>query len=277
DGDKYVDTKTTTTGVNADYEWQTDKWVETVKRVDEVITKYYEHIAEPETPQSKFDTIYQGAGTQTPANCYNLSAYCGAAHILGYTSANKVTQTGQAGEVTWNTDTQEWEVSPATNNILTITYTYVGIPVPPTTPATFATNPVFTATPTTPTAVLAAETTKEPASKGEVLGAHIDKRQWALVNLLLAISTALASLTVIVLYFTGKKNDEDEKVKRHGAVRTLSLVPAVGAVVAFILTEDMALKMGWVDKWTILMVAIAAVQIVLLVLARRKQAHQSQA
>ncbi len=49
----------------------------------------------------------------------------------------------------------------------------------------------------------------------------------------------------------------------------LTLVPLAGAVIAFIMTEDMSNPMGMVDTWTILMVRIVAVQVVLAVLARK--------
>ncbi|MCL2451858.1 InlB B-repeat-containing protein [Candidatus Saccharibacteria bacterium] len=114
---------------------------------------------------------------------------------------------------------------------------------------------------------------------GEVLGAR-DENYWALLNLLLAIGTVLASVVVLILYFTGRKDDEDEQekeeVKRHGVARVLSIVPAVAAVIAFILTEDWTLPMRWVDRWTLLMVLIAVVQIVVLIFARKKREGESE-
>ena len=51
--------------------------------------------------------------------------------------------------------------------------------------------------------------------------------------------------------------------------RLLSLIPGVGGVAAFLLTEDMSQAMTFVDGWTVLMVIIAVVQIVLAVLAMK--------
>ena len=111
--------------------------------------------------------------------------------------------------------------------------------------------------------------------EGEILGEK-DERYWALLNLLLAIGTALASIVLIVLYYVGKKDEEDEKknkdeeVYRHGGIRAFSLVVAVGAAVAFFLTEDWTLPMRWVDVWTWLMLVIAVIQIVVIFFARRR-------
>ncbi|MCL2280345.1 fibro-slime domain-containing protein [Candidatus Saccharibacteria bacterium] len=117
-------------------------------------------------------------------------------------------------------------------------------------------------------------------SNGEVLGAH-DDRYWALLNLLLTIGTVLASIIVLILYFVKRKDedeeeeDEDEEqIKRHGIVRLLSIVSAAAAVIAFILTEDWTLPMRWVDKWTLLMVLIAVIQIVVVFLARKKRTDE---
>ena len=125
--------------------------------------------------------------------------------------------------------------------------------------------------------VYAPRVVQQPAEQGEVLGVQ-DERHWALVNLILTIGTVLASIIVIIRYFTGKKDEEEERaegttkteVNRRGAIRALSIIPAVGAVIAFILTEDMTLPMGWVDWWTILMVVIAVIQIVVLRASKRK-------
>ena len=116
--------------------------------------------------------------------------------------------------------------------------------------------------------------------QGEVLGVE-DKQAWALLNLLLAIGTALASIILVIRYFVGKKEDDEknenakeaDKIKRHGGLRAFSILVAAGAIIAFILTEDMTLPMIWVDMWTILMVAIAVVQIIVMIAARRRKAN----
>ncbi|MGL5259797.1 MAG: InlB B-repeat-containing protein, partial [Lachnospiraceae bacterium] len=101
---------------------------------------------------------------------------------------------------------------------------------------------------------------------------------WALLNLLLAIGTTLASIILLIAYFGKKKKEEeeenaeeDETVKKKGIVRLISLIPAVGSIVAFILTENMANPMVFMDQWTILMVCIALVQIVVCLFAKKEK------
>lgn len=111
---------------------------------------------------------------------------------------------------------------------------------------------------------------------------------WALVNLILTVLTVLASI-LLLIGFMGKKQKElkddngdvvrdaegnpvyEWTKKRHGGVRTFSLVPAIVAVVAFILTEDMRLPMILVDRWTLLMLLIALVQLVVCFFARKSK------
>ena len=99
---------------------------------------------------------------------------------------------------------------------------------------------------------------------------------WALINLLCAIATALLSLIMLIRYF-GKRREEDEEtgeeteIKRKGGWRISSLIPAIGAIIAFILTEDMSNPMVMVDKWTLLMVIILAIQVGVAIMAKKKE------
>ena len=114
---------------------------------------------------------------------------------------------------------------------------------------------------------------------------------WALLNLILAIATTVASLLLLVFYFIGKKKreeeredgaparkDEEEKeqFKRKGFWRMSSLLPAIGSVVAFLLTENIHNPMVFTDRWTLLMALIAAIQLVVTVLSikRRKDSGE---
>lgn len=109
---------------------------------------------------------------------------------------------------------------------------------------------------------------------------------WALLNLILTILTAIISLALLISYFTGKeKEDETEKrvqnngeadenendVKRHGLMRILSILPAIFAVITFILTENMRNPMIFIDRWTILMLLYAVINIMLAVFAIRER------
>ncbi len=106
---------------------------------------------------------------------------------------------------------------------------------------------------------------------------------WALVNLILTIATAILSVALLVGYFINKKKDEEDderaardedeeekQVKRKGLVRLASIIVAVAAVILFVLTEDMRLPMILVDRWTIWHIAIAVVQVVVAIVARKK-------
>ena len=109
---------------------------------------------------------------------------------------------------------------------------------------------------------------------------------WALVNLILSILTVLGSL-LLLIGFIGKKKEEvlDEdgnaildaegnslmnQIHKHGGWRLGSLLPAILSVIAFILTEDMRNPMILVDRWTLLMVIIAVVQILVAFFSKKE-------
>ena len=110
---------------------------------------------------------------------------------------------------------------------------------------------------------------------------------WALWNLILTIITGIIMLGLFVTYFMRKeKNDEDEQgevltvteqpeekehIKRRGFARLLSVIPAVAAIIVFILTQDMRNPMAMTDRWTWLMAAIAAVQLIVALFAIKKR------
>ena len=77
---------------------------------------------------------------------------------------------------------------------------------------------------------------------------------------------------MIIRYF-GRTKEEDEQVgdevdvQRKGKLRIASIIPAIGAIIAFILTEDMSLPMEMVDKWTVMMVVILAIQVLVAIFA----------
>ena len=111
---------------------------------------------------------------------------------------------------------------------------------------------------------------------------------WALINLILTIVTTLLSILLLIGYIGKKKKaleDEDGNVvldengkevmeyekNKKGLWRLISIIPALIAIIVFIFTEDMTLPMIFVDKWTILHVVIALVQIVVMVLCKKKK------
>jgi uncharacterized repeat protein (TIGR02543 family) len=184
------------------------------------------------------------------------------------------------------------------------TLTISAAPVVPTVPTT----PVTPTTPTTPAAVTPPaeptepETIPEPqvpaapaptATQAPVeipepevpAAAAPSNGVWALLNLLLTIATGILMLVLLIGYFVGKKKkyeeteqdgvemEETHVLKRKGIFRLLSILPTLGAIIAFILTENMSLPMVFVDRWTWLMVVIAVVQVIVAVLTLKKRKH----
>lgn len=93
---------------------------------------------------------------------------------------------------------------------------------------------------------------------------------WALINLIAAIVTALGAMVAI---FRRKEEEDEEDMykaededdsrsKKMFAAKAAGTLAGIAAVITFLLTEDMSLPMAMIDKWTVLMVAMLAVQIV---------------
>lgn len=106
---------------------------------------------------------------------------------------------------------------------------------------------------------------------------------WALVNL---ISTVITVLFGLFLLISKKKKEEDkeddekqmnvnmdedaEEIRKRGMfTRILSVIVAIVSVIVFFLTEDLTLKMVMTDKWTLLMVVFALVQVVIFFVGRK--------
>ena len=98
---------------------------------------------------------------------------------------------------------------------------------------------------------------------------------WALLNLIMTVITGIISAVLLTGYFGKKEDEEDEnedaETKRKGLVRLASLIPAAGAIIAFILTEDMTNMMAFTDRWTILMAVILLIQAVTAILAKKEK------
>ena len=183
------------------------------------------------------------------------------------------------------------------------------MPVAPVVPATVATpTPKPTATPSTTPSDNGGkgdgnndgetgETINDnetPLANGEDIAdnatplAGLGTGAWALINLILTIVTTLLSILLLIGYIGKKKKaleDEDGNVvldengkevmeyekNKKGLWRLISIIPALIAIIVFIFTEDMTLPMIFVDKWTILHVVIALVQVVVMVLCKKKK------
>ena len=74
----------------------------------------------------------------------------------------------------------------------------------------------------------------------------------------------------------GEENEEtgevepDEVYKRKRIGRIISIIPAVGAIVLFILTQDLTQPMIFFDNWSLAFAIIAIVNIVLAIVTRKK-------
>ena len=117
---------------------------------------------------------------------------------------------------------------------------------------------------------------------------------WALINLIATILTVLTAAGMVITYF--KKKDEDEEENEDGAVRQLTdeekqaeeeenerkkskflgLIPGIGSVITFLLTEDMRNPMVLVDRWTILMIAILVIGAAMAYLTRNKDEEEEE-
>ena len=109
---------------------------------------------------------------------------------------------------------------------------------------------------------------------------------WALINLIAMIFTVCIAVGMIVTYFR-KKDGEEEKQNADGTKRELTdeeqeenerrkskffgLIPGIGSVITFFLTEDMSAKMVLTDRWTILMIAILVIGAALGYLTRNEK------
>ena len=164
----------------------------------------------------------------------------------------------------------------------------VPTPVPPVTPGTVDPEDPDEETPETPEEIVDEETpqapTEETGENGETGEAGetetVEEEDvplagpvsdtWALLNLILAVLTALGSVLLLIGYFGKKeKNNGEYTVNKKGIWRVFSLIPAIGAIVAFILTENMGNSMVFTDRWTLLMVVIAVVQVIVAILAKK--------
>ena len=134
------------------------------------------------------------------------------------------------------------------------------------------TGPTPTPDPTEPTPTPELEDIEDPGTPTTGY-----TRAWALVNLICAILTVIFSV-VLLIGLVGKKTKTEEtengeevekEIKKKKFWRFFSIVPALAAVIVFLLTEDMRLPMVFVDRWTLLMVIIGLVQALVMVFAKK--------
>ena len=123
------------------------------------------------------------------------------------------------------------------------------------------------------------------ADDGNALG---DGGAWSLFDLICTIlTTILAAIMLIGALGRNRKEGDDEEeaaakrangeevdyeevYKRKRIGRILSIVPAIGAIVLFILTQDLTQPMIIFDIWSLVFAIIAIINIVLAIVTRKK-------
>ncbi|MBC8570621.1 MBG domain-containing protein [Zongyangia hominis] len=224
---------------------------------------------------------YAITATYTPNANYNITVVDGVLRITAASTSRPITTRP-------STTTDPTPPATTTPGPAPVTAPPATTPVSPvTTPAAPVTTPTVSIDePDVPIASLPVTSDRTVIDEPDVPLAATPTPVWALINLLLTIATAIIMLLLLIFYFIGKKNKEDDEdeeqqrirreneeaklnhvLKRKGFWRLLSIVPALGAVIAFILTENMRNPMVLVDRWTLLMALIALVQIVIAILS----------
>ena len=92
---------------------------------------------------------------------------------------------------------------------------------------------------------------------------------WALVNLICTVLTVLLSAALLAGLAGKRSKEEENKQNRKTFWRVMSLVPAPLAVLVFLLTENLRDPMVLVDRWTLLMVILALVEMLVAVFSRK--------
>ena len=82
-----------------------------------------------------------------------------------------------------------------------------------------------------------------------------EEKHWSLVNVLLAGVAVVMSIITLA----GIRGSEG----RAKWLRILTIIPAVGAIVAALLVEDFTASLGWMNGWTLLFMVIVIAQAVL--------------
>lgn len=97
------------------------------------------------------------------------------------------------------------------------------------------------------------------------LTAPVAVPSWALLNLILAVLTVGAAVALSL----GLLGSNDGS-RRQSVLRTVALFPAVASAGTFLLTENVGRAMALTDRWTLLMVAIALVQVLIAIFLATK-------
>ncbi len=98
-----------------------------------------------------------------------------------------------------------------------------------------------------------------------------ERHYWALLNLISAILTFLASGIMVYRYFERIDTEEDEYIiRRKGNLRLAGIVLSIISIATFLLTEDLSNPMGLVDEWTPFMIGVLAIDLVLALIVYKR-------
>ena len=102
--------------------------------------------------------------------------------------------------------------------------------------------------------------------------------QWALLNLILTLASAAMALFMVISFVIGKRQDENEDAqtdehnnRSRNGLKFLGLIPAIGSIILFILTENMNAQMVLTDRWTLLTAILTAITLILMILVKNRK------
>jgi len=108
-------------------------------------------------------------------------------------------------------------------------------------------------------------------------------KTWALYNLIATVVTILTGLVMGISFFRKKdekeedeNNEEDENRNGRKWSKFLGIIPMIVSVVAFILTEDMRNMMVLKDRYTLMMIVIALINLALAFITRNRKENKEE-
>ena len=108
-------------------------------------------------------------------------------------------------------------------------------------------------------------------------------KTWALYNLIAMVVTILTGLVMGISFFRKKdekeedeNNEEDENRNGRKWSKFLGIIPMIVSVVAFILTEDMRNMMVLKDRYTLMMIVIALINLALAFITRNRKENKEE-
>ena len=162
-------------------------------------------------------------------------------------------------------------------------------PVPPTPTPTPTPTPVpvvpATVVPPAPAAPAVTPIADNPTPQAQTIeddgNALGDGGSWSLFDLICTVVATILSIIMLIFALgrnrkegddeetaaaktaNGEEAEEDQILKRKRIARILSIIPAVGSIVLFVLTQDLTQPMAIFDNWSIVFGIIGIINIVL--------------